>query len=677
MAAILISAVCALSLLAGQERTLSALALISAISATAALELFDLMAVRNPDDLLFWKKYSLTAEGFIPLLWLLYTAMYARREGFRGIPTWQKIVLAASLLLPLAAITHSAGQFFYSPDFTTEHLLFLENISGLYYLAFLILLVIALINLESVLVHSPREARWRIKFELIGVGALLATLIFYYSQGLLYRSINMEYVPLRSMALITAAVMIAYSVLWRGRSGSRVHVSMQMSFRSAVLMVVGCYLVGLGLLGEGMRYLGDPFRNALLMGLGFTAGTALLIVLFSETAKRKLRIFLHRNFYRQKYDYRIQWLQFTDRLASAKSADDLLYSIVLGFCETFGMGCGALYLSETDTTEYRIAALLGTTHPHAGLSREDLFVRSMDERHRVVNIPEEMPGWGDGEKEFLIADLMVFAVPLSHKSRLEGFILLGRPLDGNESYHDEDYDLMHTLAHQASSAVLNLRLSEELSRAREMEAMGKVSAFVLHDLKNLVSTLALVLDNAGDHMDNPEFQKDMLHSLDRTVIRMKGLMAKLRKIGEKTSLRCESADLLELAHAVAGQVGADGVSVSGEHVVCAVDTEEMQKVLLNLLLNAVEASDGMGKISLEAGSSVQPYIRVRDSGCGMPEEFVRTRLFKPFNTTKTRGLGIGLYQCRQIAEAHGGRIEVSSEVGKGSTFTVWLPERSV
>jgi signal transduction histidine kinase len=132
--------------------------------------------------------------------------------------------------------------------------------------------------------------------------------------------------------------------------------------------------------------------------------------------------------------------------------------------------------------------------------------------------------------------------------------------------------------------------------------------------------------------------------------------------------------LLDLAGTVAKQLGSGQVTVSGEGAVALADPEETGKVLLNLLLNAVEASGGEGSVSVEVGSDDSAWVRVRDQGCGMSAEFLRTRLFKPFSTTKEKGLGIGLYQCRQIVKAHGGRIDVRSEEGKGSTFTVMLPK---
>jgi len=507
----------------------------------------------------------------------------------------------------------------------------------------------------------------------LGAAALLGGMIFYYSQGLLYRSINMNLVPVRSLVVIAAAGMMAFSRFWR-KSGSWLYISQQMAFRSVVLLIVGLYLVGVGLMGEGMRYFGESFQRNLLIALAILAGVGLLIVLLSETVKRKMKVYLHKNFYRQKYDYRTQWLQFTDGLTAAGSRDDLLRAVISGFCEIFGMGCGALFLNDGDCASYKNVAVLQMDFSPVLFSPDDNLLQLISQRKWVIHIAEDMPAADGPQSEYLQRFSIIFAVPLFHDDRLEGLILLGRPLNKDESYYYEDYDLMKTLARQAFSAILNLRLTDELSRAREMEAAGRISAFVLHDLKNLVSALSMVVDNAREHIDNPEFRQDMFQSLEGTVDKMRGLIAKLKKLHEKPSLQLQRADLLELASATAGMVNAEEITVSGQASFAEIDREEMRKLLLNLLLNAVEASEGKPVVSVNVGTDSMVFVRVVDKGCGMTQDFIRDELFKPFRTTKPKGLGIGLFQCRQIAEAHGGKIEVASEPGKGSVFTVRLPK---
>jgi putative PEP-CTERM system histidine kinase len=286
--------------------------------------------------------------------------------------------------------------------------------------------------------------------------------------------------------------------------------------------------------------------------------------------------------------------------------------------------------------------------------------------HELPDVPVE-------DRTFFAEHSLSFAVPLYSTTALEGFIALGRPMNKNEVYTSEDYDLMKTFARHASSALLNLKLTNELSNAREMEAMGKVSAFVMHDLKNLVTTLSLVIDNARDYMGDPDFQKDMLQSLSTTMDKMKRLITQLKNLEEKQCLHREHADVCRIVYETVGRITQGEVRLHISSVFSYVDVDELQKVLLNLILNAFEASEGKAPVVIEVGGSEAAFIRVKDSGCGMTEEFMRERLFKPFCTTKKKGLGIGLYQCKHIVEAHGGSIEVTSELGKGSVFTVHLP----
>jgi putative PEP-CTERM system histidine kinase len=279
----------------------------------------------------------------------------------------------------------------------------------------------------------------------------------------------------------------------------------------------------------------------------------------------------------------------------------------------------------------------------------------------------------EGVTSPLIDSDLVFLVPLLSEHRLEGFIALEGRINPDEVLTYEDYDLMKVLARQSTAAILNLRLSAELSAAREMELMGRVSAFVMHDLKNLVSNLGMVVDNAENYLDDPEFQVDMLDTLRGTVGKMKGLIQHLRTLQEKPLLERRKYDLRQVVDEALGSLSLSNVRVSGNAVEADIDAEEIQKVVLNLVLNALEAGGkNQARAWVEVGGDGQACIRVRDEGCGMSEEFIRTRLFKPFETTKKKGFGIGLYQCKHIVEAHGGRIEVHSEEGVGTEFTVML-----
>ncbi|MDH4100853.1 MAG: PEP-CTERM system histidine kinase PrsK [Nitrospirota bacterium] len=657
-----------------KERYLSDYFLVALFVAAGVLELCDLMSLSAPLEALFWKRLVMIGESLLPSLGLVYSLTHGRDLSVRSVPLLQKGMVLVALLFPIAVLAAPIDRFFYSPDFGVERILFLGNVGFAFYIALLVSVIVALYNLESTYLSAPLASRWKIKFETIGAGFFFVVLIFYYSKGLLYRTIDMNLLPVRSLALLLGALLIIYSKLARG-SGEKIRVSGNMVYKSLVLLVVGLYLLGLGLVGEGLKHFGESFQRSMIIGIALVAGIGLLLILLSETVKRRIRVFLHKNFYQHKYDYRTQWLQFTARLSASKSRAQLLRSIVSGFCEIFGMSGGALFLKDENSDEHRFHLEMTYEMEDEGLriTEDDPVIRLMAEKGWVVNLSQDMSNTDLGMSDILRIDAAAFVIPLFLDDVLDGFIVLSEPINPDETYHYEDYDLMKTLAMQALSAIQNLRLSDELSSAREMAAMGRVSAFVAHDLKNLVYTISLMLDNARDYIDNPEFQKDMLESLTNSVTRMNGLIARLKSLPEKTVLQKGKADLLKIVQDAAGLVAGGAVEVGGTQIITDVDAEEMEKVVLNLVVNAMDATGDKGPVSIMVGADEDAWIRVADQGCGMPVEFIEHQLFQPFRTTKKKGLGIGLYQCRQIVKAHGGRIEVHSEVGKGSVFTVHLP----
>lgn len=644
-----------------------------ALVVTAVFLAFDSVAAAWPADFILWKRLSLVTEAMLPPLWLLFSLTFSRKVEGRYFGRLQWAFLAVSPAFILAAIIVPVEGFFYSPDFTVEKILFLGQAGFVFYTAMLVYMVVCAVNMEATLRMASGVERWKIKFEVLGAGAVMLTFALYYSQGLLYRVIDMNLAPVRSVLLIAAASLMLYSRTARG-SGIKVHVSKDMAYRSAVVFFVGLYLIALGVMGEGMRYFGRTGQNEFFMALAFLVGIVLVVVLLSEKVKRKIKVFIHKNFYTNKYDYRAQWLKFTDRLSEPGTEEDLLKAILAGFYEAFGMGSAALYLYDRDRSLYSNSSDHEMYAEKKAFARSSELVKRLEATRLVYNVRDDAPDSLEGADARFLADKGVsFVVPLCSEGTLDGFILLGKPLGEGEIYTYEDYDLMKTFAKQASATIMNLRLTQELSTAREMETIGKVSTFVMHDLKNHVSTLSLISANASECISDPEFQKDMLDSLSVTVGKMNRLISRLKNIEEKKSLNMRRLDLLVLVRDAVALVASDSVRVEGMSALAEVDAEEMHKVVLNLVLNALEATSGTGHVTVAVGCGENAYLSVSDNGCGMSEEFQRRSLFKPFQSTKKKGLGIGLYQCRQIVEAHGGKIEVVSSPGKGAAFTVSLP----
>ncbi|HIJ86983.1 MAG TPA: PEP-CTERM system histidine kinase PrsK [Desulfuromonadales bacterium] len=676
----LISILAVITLLTGvgyllySERSRTGFYLGVALSTTALVDLFDLLSLNASSDPLFWKSWAMTAEALLPFFWLLCSLTLFRQSGPWQLSWKQKTGVALTALFLVVQQSFPLKAILYAPDFPAERLLFLADVGFYYYVALLICLIIALVNFEITFVNASPDAVWKIKYELIGLGIVVAIQVFYYSQALLYRSLNMNYLSLRSFLYLVAASLIAYSLLFR-RGKGRVQVSRQVAFKSVIIITVGIYLILLGILGKGMQYVSSFFSRNILISLVFITGTSLLILLLSDRFKRKLKVQLHKNFYQYKHDYRTQWLRFTEQLSSSCSGDELIQHILSAYCDIFGITGSALFLR--DATQARFFAVADYKMPLKvdTIEANNSLVTFIDEHAWVMSLLEDLPDIKTEDSDYFRENGVFFVVPLFNETQLEGFIVLARPVYSKEVFIYEDYDLMKTISRQAFLAIMHQRLSEQVIHASEIQAIGNVATFVAHDLKNHVSSLSLIVENAARHIHNPEFQKDMLTSLGNTVTKMQKLIGRLKNLGEH-SLNLRQVNLLELCEKTAHSLLEGRIAVSGTSETAWVDEVEIQKVVLNLLMNGIEASGKDEPVLLEVGNAKAPFIRVSDKGCGMSSRYIRTELFKPFRTTKKKGLGIGLYQCSQIMDAHGGRIEVTSREEIGTVFTVWFADMS-
>jgi putative PEP-CTERM system histidine kinase len=642
----------------------------------AAINIIDQASVHMEYDPFALKKIVLHLESFLPAILLFYSLTYSRQISERTVsPLWWGF-LGASVIFPLSTFLLSADRFFYSPDLQIEQMLFLGNAGYWFYMGLMVYCIIALMNIEATYSAASGGEKWRIKFEIIGLGSILAVLIFYYSQGLLYRSINMNLISVKSGVFIIGSVLIGYSKIFRGDS-VRIKVSRYILYRSMTLLTVGLYLLVLGLIGAGLRYFGVSFSRDLTIFIAFATGIGMVIILLSGRIRRRAVVFFRKHFFVHKHDYRDEWLKFTERLFSCKTTSDLYDVILSTFRETFGLKGASLYLIDKERKEYKRVLTYNMSGGERTMQISDKLMFYFLERGRVFNAHdgEYIP---DQEEESFIKETAArLIIPLISDKKVIGFLVLGDQLVPEKLTY-EDYDLMKTLAKQASLAILNFRLLEELAETREITAVAKISSFIIHDLKNLTSNLSLLLDNAENYIRNPEFQTDMIETIKNTLNKMKNLIHKLKTIPEKRALNIERAAINILIREVVDELTktkqSKNIIYHGSSVMSEVDAEEIKKIVLNLILNALDAIDEKGTVEVETGIDGENiYIRIKDNGCGMTEEFIYNNLFKPFRTTKKKGLGIGLYQCKQVVEAHAGRIEINSEAGKGSVFTVYLP----
>jgi putative PEP-CTERM system histidine kinase len=266
-------------------------------------------------------------------------------------------------------------------------------------------------------------------------------------------------------------------------------------------------------------------------------------------------------------------------------------------------------------------------------------------------------------------------VPLKGGRQVIGWMALRQA--GTEAFSQQDLDLLHCIGAQVADRLQHLILSDQLAMTREMEGLYQYSAFLLHDLKNFTATLSLVVQNAVRHGGDPEFQRAAMTTVASTVRKMAALTGTLGAMSRDPHPRPAVLDLndivAEVLRSFNGAAVAELAHEPGPIPPVEADADQIHQVLLNLLLNAQEAVGEGGRITirtLSEGSAVS--LIVEDNGCGMDHR-TAAGLFRPFRTTKGRGLGIGLYQCKKIIAAHHGELEVDSDLGKGSRFIVRLP----
>jgi putative PEP-CTERM system histidine kinase len=654
------------------KRSLASAAQMLALVLQSILAISDAMVVASPDQMPVWSLVGLLCEGALAPAWLWFTALFAREYEGDRLPKSQRVMIVLACFMPLWAGYLAWTGMYYAPDFAADRTLYLRAAGFYFYIGYALCAVAALSNIEATLANAVHFRRWQIKFVLLGAVGILVGQLLHSSQALLYRSLDMELAGLRSLALLMGAGLMWYSDLRRGPE-PRVLFPKRLAIKSVVLVIAGLYLLILGIMGEGVKIFGDALGRVVLVALSFLVGLGLLILFFSDKVRRRVRLFLQLNFYGEKYDYRIQWTRFTERLTSARSPSGLYQAALSACCETFGVIGAVLFLYDHDRQVYTLASVLEMDRLDGDFGADSLLVTRLRSGRAVLAMADVPVGERDSSPWLKDARCVI---PIHREDALDGFVLLGPPLNRAEEYDEEDFELMDTMARHISAALLNMRLLDQLARARDMEVMGKVSAFVLHDLKNHVYTLSLMTDNARKFIANPEFQKDLVDALGGTVGKMKILIAQLKGLPDRQTLRREPVRLLALAREATRLLGQDRFEYVGEDVDVLVDGEEMGKVILNICLNALEASKPDQRVEVEVGQAPEPFVRVVDHGVGIAESFIKDGLFEPFKSTKTKGMGIGLYQCKQIVEAHGGRIDVRSAPGAGAEFVVWLPTRA-
>ena len=654
------------------------------LGAIALAHLANAAGLLDQSHALLWRGMAMVAELAQPAL-LLYIGLGFLSPVERSHDTsvrWRaRIIGVLGLLLAVCAVV---GQVFERKVFEDGQVaIILAAWGGVPYAFILTGMALGLAQLELVLRASREPVRHKLKFIVIGLGGLAGFQIYQASQMLLFPVWQAQHVLVGSIATAMALCLVAYGL---GRTRFRevlvkTYVSQQALFGSVTFILCGLYLLGVGVIGEWFRRSGQPLGVGFSVVVVFGALVGLAIAAFSKTVRADVRRFLNRNFYRSKHDYRAQWLQATEAFEQAASKEAIMDCLLDLLIKTFPTTTILIWsFREADRRFCHIRSMTTEKEP-APLELSHPVIVQLHEKDGAVVIEDarsEKNARSGSEEDPLKAAGVALCFPIHAQGRLTAFIALGQQFRG-EAYGADDCDLLRGISSHVGALLSHASLAEERRASAELEALHRFSVFCLHDLKNLAARLSLVAQNAERYGKDPAFQESAMRTVIDTAQKMTTLMSKLslKSFKPMPGAMPESIDMSSLIDETVAPIrGAENVrlSVSGEPVppVMAV-REHIHQVLLNVVLNAKQAIGEKGDISIaikQSNGSV--VVTVDDTGSGIPSSMLES-LFRPSQSSRPGGLGVGLYQCKQIVEAHQGTIQLRSAEGKGTQVRIELP----
>ncbi|MBB5017320.1 putative PEP-CTERM system histidine kinase [Chitinivorax tropicus] len=546
---------------------------------------------------------------------------------------------------------------------------------------YVIQVLIGLVLLEQLFRNTHAEQRWGVKFLCLGLAGIYVTDFYMYSEALLFRGLDRSTYEVRGFVAASMALLIGISWSRNPEWELTVSLSRRMLLQSATLLAAGSYLLLMAAAGYYIRFFGGDWGGVLQAFFLFAAVVSLLAALFSGTIRAYVKVFVSKHFFTYRYDYREEWLRFTRALSEGEPGVHLRERSIRAIAELVESPGGNLWLRD-EHDQFVPSARWNMVEILANEPASSSLCRFLEERQWVVDVQEykrspahyvelsALPDW----LEALNQPRLI--IPLILHERMIGFVVLAE-FRSQLSLNWEVNDLLKTAARQAAGFLAQLEAAQALLVSRQFESFNRMSAFVVHDLKNVVAQLSLMLKNAARHKHNPAFQDDMLETVGHAIDKMNRLLMQLRKGAQSI----DKPELTELSDIIL-KVVADkseaapqpAVLICKKGLVVHADNERLQRVVGHLVQNAVEATPPTGEVSVcldQLGNHAR--IEVSDTGKGMSSQFIRERLFRPFETTKSMGMGIGTYESREYIRQLGGNIDVRSEEGKGTTFVVTLP----
>jgi putative PEP-CTERM system histidine kinase len=625
---------------------------------------------------------NLTALSWLPAsetlrsaAWLLFPALLLARGmdagGRRLSPMWILLGLAVAAQFGIELVARVSGPI----DPATGGLL-----AWIFQFARLAVAIGGLLLVHNLYVNTAPSSRWAVQLMCIALAALFAYDLNLYTWQLLTGRLDADLFNIRGAAIALTVPLFIASV--RRTRRWELKISRQVAFTTFSLAGVGGYLMLMSLLGYGLSLVGGDWGRLLQISLIFGALLLAAVVIASGRFRAWARVQIAKHFFTYKHDYRAVWLRFVNTVARpGDQVEGTLGQRVIQAVGDLVDSPGGLLFTPDGQDGFALDARLNDHSREAALPAGHPLIAHMATTGRVVNLDSARAGEGEEAglalPDWLADKALWLIVPLLYLDRLGGFIVLRRSL-AEQALNWEDFDLLRMAGRQAASYIAESRSQAELSDARKFDEFNRRFAFIMHDIKNIVSQLALVARNAERHADNPEFRADMVATLTSSVERMRAL---LDRLGQHSGSRpAGGGDVLldqlvgAVAHAKRRTYPHIEVEGPGQPLPLGGDVGRLEQAIEHLVQNAIDASTPPAPIRLRLRAiGGEARLEIEDQGTGMSAAFIRDELFTPFHSTKPGGFGIGAYESRDIIRRAGGRLEVASREGEGTLFTIHLP----
>lgn len=607
------------------------------------------------------------------LLSVLYTASHQKL-------TRNKILLS----LTLTAITINAILLSVS---ITRPFLSIDQISFIYgtkfYLVCLTALsILGLALVEQVLRNTHKDRLWNIKFLCLSIGSMFAYDFFMFSDALLFNKIEPSLLVARGFIQVFIVpllfITISRNPIWR----LKLNISRRVVFHTGALIISGFYLLLMATAGYYIKATGGEWGSLLQTIFFIGAILAFFVLIMSRQMRAKLLVYISRHFFRYHYDYRHEWVSMTKALFIENQDDKLALRALRRISSLVNSSGGGIWIKNEDGLYiYTEDNNAHWAYLQPNIDEQD-FIIYLKEKNWIINIDEykeEQKNYPNLTLPNTILSLpnAWLIIPLNIQSDLVGFIVLSHS-HAHFDFNWEDFDILKISGHQAASALAQMLDSEALAKSKQFEAYNQMSAFVIHDIKTVVSQLSLMVKNAEQHKTNPAFIDDMVKTTEHSVNKMQGLLKQLKR--ETLADEPDELNLYSLLQNLVTEHSNNHpvpeiTNFPSENLIIKASQEQILSAITHLIKNAQEATSDDGYIKIAVTKTdYTALIRITDNGSGMDPAFIKSSLFKPFSSTKgLSGMGIGVYQCRQYIRAAKGDINVESHINKGTTFTITLP----